>query len=130
MFVTDTHPIAYFSSGKHSRLSRRSLRLFEDAQKAKIVIYVPAPALWEIADLVAIRRIELPSPFDEWCRDLEGRGSFIIEPLTWPDVNEARYLPFPDPMDCLIAGTAIRLGYPLITKDQAIIDSGLVETVW
>ena len=29
-----------------------------------------------------------------------------------------------------IAGTAKRLGLPLITKDVEITDSGLVETVW
>jgi len=30
----------------------------------------------------------------------------------------------------LIVGTALRLGMPLITKDEAIVDSGLVETIW
>ena len=39
-------------------------------------------------------------------------------------------LPFDDPFDCLIAGTALRIGVPLITKDTVISESGLVETVW
>jgi PIN domain nuclease of toxin-antitoxin system len=130
MFATDTHPVAYYASQKHSKLSQRTLRLFEDAVESKTAIYVPTPALWEIHKLVKDEVIELPMRFDHWCRDLDSRGSFIIEPLTWHDVAEARQLPFRDPFDCLIAGTALRLGIPLITKDQVIVDSGLVETIW
>jgi PIN domain nuclease of toxin-antitoxin system len=130
MFVTDTHPIAYYAGHQHSRLSRRPLGLFEQAQAAKTLIYVPTPVLWEISRLITAGIIELPFRFDYWCRELESKPGFIIEPLTWSDVNEARHLPFRDPMDCLIAGTAMRLGMPLITKDRAIVDSGLVETIW
>ena len=130
MFVTDTHPISYYAGAKYSKLGRRAFRLFEAAQKQEALIYVPAVVLWEIHELIKAGRIELPARFDRWCRDLDSSDGFIIEPLTWPDVNEARHLPFPDPFDCLIAGTAIRLGYPMITKDKAIVDSGLVEIVW
>jgi PIN domain nuclease of toxin-antitoxin system len=130
MFVTDTHPIAYYAGRKYSKLSRRVLHMFEDAQAGKTVIAVPTAALLEITDLMAVGAVQLPTRFDHWCLDLEREDGFLIEPLMWQDVNEARYLPFRDPMDRLIAGTAIRLGFPLITKDQGIVDSGLVETVW
>jgi PIN domain nuclease of toxin-antitoxin system len=130
MFATDTHPMAYYAGSKPSKLSRRAWRLFEDASQAKTVIYVPTPALWEIHRLIKADRVELTRRFDHWCRDLDSEAGFIIEPLTWHDVDEARRLPFPDPFDCLIAGTALRLGIPLITKDQGIVDSGLVETIW
>ena len=130
MFVTDTHAITYYAGRKYSRLSRRSLRLFEEAEAAKVVIYVPTVALWEITGLIKSGLVELPSRFDRWCRELERKAGFVVEPLFWSDIHEARSLPFRDPFDCLIAGTAIRLGFPLITKDQVIADSGLVETVW
>ena len=58
------------------------------------------------------------------------KDGFVVEPLAPEDVNEARHLPFPDPFDCLIAGTAIRLSCPLITKDDAITGSRLLETIW
>jgi PIN domain nuclease of toxin-antitoxin system len=130
VFVTDTHPFAYYAARKYSRLSRRALQVFEDAQAAKLVISVPTAALWEITELIAVGALQLPSRFDHWCRDLDQEHGFQIEPMLWQDVNEARHLPFRDPMDRLIAGTAIRLGLPLITKDQSIVHSGIVETIW
>jgi len=75
------------------------------------------------------RRIELPR-FDQWCRRIEASRGFSIVALEWLDVDAARTLPFSDPYDCLIAGTALRMGLPLITQDEEIVESGLIETVW
>jgi PIN domain nuclease of toxin-antitoxin system len=130
MFVTDTHAIAYYAGRRLSKLGPRSRRVFHEAEQGKVVVYVPTPVLWEIADLAKVGVVELPSRFDHWCREIDARAGFIIEPLTWPDVDQAGHLPFRDPFDCLIAGTAIRLGCPLVTKDQSIVDSRLVETIW
>ena len=130
MFVTDTHPIVHYAQGKHSRLGHKALQLFKDAEDGKSVIHVPTVVLWEIADLISADIIKLPTRFDHWYRELDGKQGFILEPLAAQDVNEARHLPFKDPFDCLIAGTSLRLGFPLITKDRAITDSGLLETIW
>jgi predicted nucleic acid-binding protein len=61
MFVTDTHPLAYYAGRKTSKLSRRAVHLFEEAGNAKTVIFVPTPVLWEIADLTKAGRIGLPT---------------------------------------------------------------------
>jgi PIN domain nuclease of toxin-antitoxin system len=74
--------------------------------------------------------LQFSMPFDIWCRRLAQTQGFSIAALEWEDVNEARAFPFSDPFDCLIAGTAARLGMPLITKDSEIAGSGLVETIW
>ena len=130
MFATDTHPLAFYTARKNSELSRRALHLFDDASRGKTLIFIPAPVLWEIAGLGKSGRVELPTRFDHWCRKFDSDPGFAIEALTWPDIDEARHLPFNDPFDCLIVGTAIRLDCPLITRDEAITASGLVETVW
>lgn len=130
MFATDTHPLALYASLKSSKLGNRALRLFEDAGKAKTVIFIPVPVLWEIASLGKSGIVQLPARFDHWCRKFDADPGYVIEALTWPDIDEARHLPFNDPFDCLIVGTAIRLDCPLITKDEEIVDSKLVETVW
>lgn len=35
-----------------------------------------------------------------------------------------------DPFDRLIAGTAVRLGLPVLTNDDLIVRSGRVRTYW
>ena len=128
MYVTDTHPFAHHVQKKFSKLSRRCQRLFRDADEGKILVYLPTIVLWEMANRRGL--LEASQKFDVWCRGLNDGPGYAIEPLKWQDVNEARTLPFRDPADCLIVGTALRLGMPLITKDQDIVDSGLVETIW
>jgi PIN domain nuclease of toxin-antitoxin system len=130
MFVADTHAVVHYAQGKNSKLGRKALRLFRQADGGNAVIHVPTVVLWEIAELMTADLIDLHCRFDHWYRDLDGSRGFAIEPLLPEDVNEARHLPFPDPFDCLIAGTAIRLGVPLVTRDRSIIDSHLLETVW
>lgn len=95
-----------------------------------MLIYIPSIVLWEVVSIVRRKVLHLPGEFDHWCRDLQASAGFAIEPLDWVDIDEARKLPFSDPYDCLIGGTAIRMAMPLITRDSVIVDSGLVETVW
>ena len=92
------------------------------------MIYVPSIVLWEIGRPGG--PMEPSERFDHWCRSLSAHRGYIVEPLDWQDVAQARNLPFRDPMDCLIAGTAMRLGMPLITKDAVVTDSRIVETIW
>ena len=128
MYVTDTHPFVHYSKHEFSKLGKRSQRLFQDADEGKVLIYIPVIVLWEVVRPPTL--LEVSPRFDVWCRGLNDGPGYAIEPLKWQDVNEARTLPFRDPADCLIVGTALRLGMPLITKDQEIVDSGLVETIW
>ncbi len=130
VFVTDTHPLAYYAGGRFSKLSKRARALFDDAQEGSVLICIPTIVLSELTILLSLERIRMPHSFDKWCRDIEADPSFCIEPLLWTDVNEMRYLPFNDPFDRMIVGTAKRLRLPLITKDVEIADSGLVETMW
>ena len=129
-FVTDTHPLAYYADRRFSKMSKRARRIFDDAQEGDVLICVPTIVLAELMILLRLDRLRIPQAFDKWCRELDADPGFSIEPLLWPDVDEMRQLPFKDPFDRMIVGTAKRLRLPLITKDVDIADSGLVETVW
>lgn len=130
MYVTDTHAVLFYAQTKHARLSSKVRRLFKAADAGRVLIHVPTIVLWEIAMLVSRRNLVIPQRFDHWCRSIENSPGFDIVPLDWLDVDAARKLPFQDPYDCLIAGTAIRLEIPLITRDKTIVESELVETLW
>src|SRR4051812_18406460 len=129
-FVTDTHPLAYYAGRRFSKLSKRVRGLFDSAHDGAVLINVPTIVLSELTILFRMDRLRIPLSFDKWCRDIEANPGFSIEPLLWTDVNEMRQLPFKDPFDRMIVGTANRLRLPLITKDTEIVDSELIETVW
>ncbi len=130
MFVADTHALLYYTLNKKRRLGRRARRLFEKAERGDLLIHVPSIALWEVALLLKQQYLLMPQRFDHWCRSLESSQGFSIVPLEWMDVDEARTMPFSDPFDCLLVGTAKRMTLPLIPKDDNIVSSGLVDTIW
>ena len=41
-YVTDTHPLVWYAAGKHRKLSRKALRVFNAAARDEALIYVPA----------------------------------------------------------------------------------------
>jgi PIN domain nuclease of toxin-antitoxin system len=130
VFVSDTHALAFYAFGKKQALGKNARKFFEAADAGETIIFVPTAVLWEISQLAELGRIHLRQTFEQWCRSLENKSGFSIVSLEWVDIKEARYLPFSDPMDCFIAGTALRLDAPLITKDREITDSKRVQTVW
>ena len=130
LYVTDTHPLVWYASGQRRRLSRRVVRIFESADRNTALVYVPAMVLWEVSTLVGRGRVELRQPFDHWAQMLPRRG-FEVVPVDLPLVLEARWLTFSrDPFDVSIVATAKLKDLPLITKDETIIDAGVVEVTW
>jgi PIN domain nuclease of toxin-antitoxin system len=128
--VTDTHSFVFFVTGNRKRLGAASRRAFEQAARGKGTICLPSVALFEIAQLVERGRLKSSMPWDAWVA-LARRSAFLqIEPLTLEDVLRAASLSFlVDPFDRFIVGTALRLGAPLITADERITESGVVDVV-
>lgn len=130
-YVTDTHALIFFATGHLERMSPRGERVFRRAQDGRDRVHVPTICFFELALLLERGRVRSQMSFDEWCTLVAGLPGFPVEPLTWDDVREARGLAaLVDPFDRLIAATAVRLDVPLVTADERIQSSGLVETVW
>jgi PIN domain nuclease of toxin-antitoxin system len=88
-------------------------------------------SLWEVAMLHDEGKLRLAAGFVAWCDALEALPGVSVEPLLRRDIEEARGLRvLVDPHDRLIAGTALRLGVPLITADRRIAVERRVRTVW
>ena len=130
MYVSDTRALVYHTLNRSSRLGRKANQIFARAESLHAVVVIPSMVLWEVVLLMELGRLNLHQSFEHWCRGLQNHRGFDIVPLDWLDVNEARSISLIDPYDRLIVGTAIRLDMPLITRDQQIVDSGLVETIW
>jgi PIN domain nuclease of toxin-antitoxin system len=131
VYVTDTHPLIWYTAGKHSQLSPRVVRIFDAAFAGRSLIVIPSPVLWEISFLVEHDKIRLREPFHHWAAALAMRRGIDVAALGLDVIAEAHSLRFlGDPFDRTIVATAKLMGVPLLTKDQIIADANIVEIVW
>jgi PIN domain nuclease of toxin-antitoxin system len=129
-YVTDTHPLVWYATGKHRQLSSKVLRTFQASAGAEALIYVPVFVLWEIAMLLKVRRIALQEPYGDWAEHLLAQSGFALAAVDVRMLAEAYYYPFPDPFDSVITATAKVMDLPLMTNDAEINASQLVDVYW
>lgn len=131
VYVTDTHPLVWYAAAEHRKLSKKALRIFDQAWRSQALVYVPVVALWEISILIKLDIIRLPVEFSVWANALALKPGFDVAPLDSAAMEEFLRLRINnDPFDEAIVATARIRDLPLITKDKAITDSNLIETIW
>ncbi len=131
VYLTDTHSLLWFTLNKHSSLSNKALTAFESATRGESFIYIPVIVLWEVAILEQKQRIKLNNGFRDWTMQVLKTKSFGVAPLE-PEIIAigTGYNFNNDPFDEMITAFASSMDLPLITKDNAITESGLVEIYW
>ncbi|HET7237449.1 MAG TPA: type II toxin-antitoxin system VapC family toxin [Terrimicrobiaceae bacterium] len=89
-------------------------------------------SLWEVATLVAIKRLRLDRPLERWLTAAARPAVVRIASVSVSVAIELAALPdtfHRDPADRTIVATARANGLPVLTRERRIIDSGLVE-IW
>ena len=100
VYVTDTHPLIWYTAGKHSNLSPRVRKIFDAAFANRALIVIPSPVLWEISILVEHGRIKLRESFQHWAAALVARRGVDQAALDLDVIAEAHRLTFNgDPFD-------------------------------
>lgn len=128
MIMLDTHALLW-AVADTKRLSRTAAAAIRAHKEEGLVI--AAITLWELAMLVARGRIQAFGTVDSSVRLLT--DGIIVRPITAEIASIAAQFPrdFPnDPADRLIAATARAEGLALITRDEKLHQSSLVETIW
>ena len=112
------------------RLSTRAREAIRNARQNSGVA-IATITLWELAWLAENGRIQVVGSVETFVR--ETAACVILKPMT-PEITALGVrLPkayLKDPSDRLIASTAIVEGMPLVTADQQIRKSKVVQTIW
>ncbi len=122
--LLDTHILIWWLN-RTGDLSEKALRFLDASHPRPIIADI---SMWEVAMLVKKGRITLNVELRAWF-DVVTKNVEVI-PIT-PSIA-ARVADLPeefhgDPADRLIVATAIDRSMPLVTRDNKIRDSGLVQ---
>ena len=127
--LLDTHIVVRWMV-EARKLSREQSRRLETAVRRAEPLALSAITLLEIAILAGDGRLKLKSSLEDFFGEIEGSPAFRVLPLTYEVATEAAALGIlRDPADRTIVATARINGLRLVTSDQRIIESGLVQVV-
>jgi PIN domain nuclease of toxin-antitoxin system len=128
VIVIDTHVLVWWASSGRDQLSQGARRAIVDADAVAISVITA----WEIGILSVRRRIDIGPQPNNWLREVTEANNLTVLPVTIQIAARAAELHevLRDPIDCLIAATALTHGVPLVTKDERIQRSGVVTTIW
>lgn len=130
MILLDTHAAIWLLL-EPARLSAAAKRAIRQCRSEGSTPAISSVSLYEIARAIHRKRIEVNIPAEEFLRRLL---TFVraIPPTAESSLLAAQFpSTFPlDPMDRLIAATAIIEGASLITADRNIRRLRLITTIW
>ena len=131
MILLDTHVWIWFISNPEL-LSEKAGKAI-DASVKENAVFISSISAWEMALLVARKRLELTLDVADWVAK-SGMLSFIqFVPVDNAIAIKSVRLHEPfhhDPADRIIIASAMFLGAPLITKDHRIRRYPQVKTIW
>ena len=131
IYVTDTHPLVFWSSNRKPRLGKQARRIWQETEQGKHSIIVPIVVLEEINRLVERNLVHLDVPFRRWAEEIERSPNFQVQAYTLEVLlDSVSLVAIRDPADRAIVATARHLRCPLITADGIIQDGDWVDTVW
>ena len=125
--LLDTHTILW-TLEDDVRLGQAARKIVSKAVSHELAI--SALSLLEISMLIEKRRIQLDGAPIDFLKKIE--STFTVISIDAIIANEAMSIPLShgDPFDRVIVATARSQGLTLLTKDQAITQSGLVPVIW
>ncbi len=130
-YVVDTQCLVWFLS-RDRRLPKSARRAFDAAQEGAAQILAPSICLVECLFLFQRQRIAV-AVMDMLLNLTEAPDAPIVvvslDMATVRAVQDFGPAVIPELADRIIAATARALGLPLLTTDQSIIASGLVQVI-
>ena len=130
VILIDTHVILWLTL-EPEKLSTRAATMIRETRLKGDAVAISAMSLYEISLIARRGRVEIGIQIGSFLTEIQ--EGFVVKPITAEIADVATSFPkaYPrDPMDRLVGATAIVEGLPLITTDDRIRRSGLVQTIW
>ncbi len=131
MILLDTHVWVWFLSNPEL-LSKKSKKRI-DIAIGNHPIFVSSISVWEVALLVKRKRLVLNMGLNDWLKKAESLPFFSFLPVDNEIALKSVQLPPPlhnDPADRIIIASAQKVGAPIITKDEKILNYPKIKTIW
>jgi PIN domain nuclease of toxin-antitoxin system len=132
LIVLDTHVLVWWLAGQDGFLSAAARQAIERERSGGEML-VSSISGWEIAMLVARKRLALSMDVAEWLANASEVEALTFVPVDNEIAVRSTQLPgefHKDPADRIIVATSRKFGAPLVTADQKIRDYGYLQTVW
>ena len=132
MILLDTHALVWWLA-EPDRIPPKARRAIDAAVKANQSIAVSAISVWEIAMLVARKRLAFTIDIGTWIDTVEALPFLTFIPVdNRIAVRSVQLADFPhrDPADRLIVATALGLGATVVTGDARLRAYKPIATLW
>jgi PIN domain nuclease of toxin-antitoxin system len=128
MYVTDTHSFLWFLADDN-KLGKKAREVFIYCDKGETTINITSIVLMEALFICERKKVGLE--FKKVLEKVQKTINYPVYPLDAGIVSMCQKLKqFSDPHDRIIVATSQILNAGLITKDDNIKKSKLVETIW
>lgn len=131
-YVADTHAMLWHLFPGSRRLGSNAQAIFDECEQGNLQIIIPAVVLAEMMSVIEKNRLEnatMPQ-FLTQIRRMQSSDNYQFTPLRPALILASRKVAIPELFDRLIVTEALRLGFPILTRDRTIADSGIVPTIW
>lgn len=125
LYVADTHALIWYLIGT---LPKEVDNIFQSAEKGESIIYIPTIVLAECLYLVEDGKIDLD--FDELLAKIETSRNFVPVSFSFEVLKALPQINLSELHDRIVVATARIIGGKLLTRDEEIKSSGLVEVIW
>jgi predicted nucleic acid-binding protein len=113
---------------KH-RISEATRVILRKAENSEVEVLVPTVVLAELLYVAQRKKISLG--IEEVLKRIGKGGDFVIVPFDFPIFEEVMKLPQELELhDRIIVATARTYGAKVLTKDEKITKSGVVQVIW
>ena len=130
MILLDTHTSLWWVSSPDELSAKASRAVETGAETGRLL--VSSISAWEVAVLVAKKRLKLDRSVEDWIARVEAIPAVQFLPVDNAIAVRSVGLEglHDDPADRIIAATAMDLGCALVTKDKRLRGYKPLKTVW